>query len=271
MTQTIDLPDARKSTRTAKPERPAPALEARQGQAKPRPIGRLAAVPNVKQAEPEQPVAPAEPERPAPALESQRRQTKPQPQRQHADLPDVHDDSSRPQAEPKQPPTPSAMTQRAAFDELVRRADAGSETCLAGVRELLDEKPEIWRTVGDLSALAEKRWIELLSNGSKLMEESVPRRLKELKAELAGPHSTPLEQLLVDEVGVTWLASQHGEISAADESGGSLQQANFRLRRAESAQRRFMKALKTLTMIRALVPRGLMPVEAGGHPKKPGA
>ena len=88
---------------------------------------------------------------------------------------------------------------------------------------------------------------------------------------MAGPHATPLEKLLIDQVGVTWLAAQHGEISLADEPGGSLQQANFRLRRAESAQRRLLNAVKTLTMVRALVPRGLLPQSAGDLRERPEA
>jgi hypothetical protein len=150
------------------------------------------------------------------------------------------------------------MTQTQALVELARRASAGDETCLVGLRKLLDDKPEIWRTIGDVSILAEKSWIALLSRGNKLMDESIPRRLKEMKAELGGPAASPLEKVLIDLIGGTWLATQHGEIDAANSSGGSLQQANFRLRRAESAQRRLLNAVKTLQVVRALAPRGLL-------------
>src|ERR1019366_9278853 len=66
-----------------------------------------------------------------------------------------------------------------------------------------------------------------------------------------------LETMLVDLVATTWLAAQHGEAIAASPEGGSLQQASLRLRRAESSQRRFLNAVRTLTMVRALLPRGL--------------
>jgi hypothetical protein len=102
-----------------------------------------------------------------------------------------------------------------------------------------------------------------LSSGNTLIEESVSRRLKELKAELRGPRATALEELIIDLIGITFLAAQHGEIAAASPLGGSIQQANFRLRRAESAQRRFLNAIKTLAMLRALLPRGLRPLVHG--------
>ena len=46
-----------------------------------------------------------------------------------------------------------------------------------------------------------------------------------------------------------------GEINAA-QMGGSLEVSNFRLKRAESAQRRFASAVRSLTLVRALLPRG---------------
>jgi hypothetical protein len=127
-------------------------------------------------------------------------------------------------------------------------------SCLKRLRQLLDENPDLWRGAGDVGAIAERAWIEVLAEGNALISESVTRRLRELKIELAGAETTPLETLLVDVVGVTWLAAKHGEMHAAS-SGGSLQQAAFRLKRAEPAQRRFLGRIKTLAKIRALLPR----------------
>jgi len=191
----------------------------------------------------------------APEIRQERAKTRPK--CRPAALPRLKHDSPSPKAKPV-PAKP--LTQEEGFDELVRRANSGNKVCLAGLRKLLDEKPEIWRTVGNLSTLAEKYWTDLLSNGNKLAEESIPRRLKEMKAELAGPDPTPLEKMLIDMIGATWLAAQHGEISAASPPGASLRQANFWLKRAESAQRRLLNTVKMLTMVRALVPRGLMPM-----------
>jgi hypothetical protein len=164
------------------------------------------------------------------------------------------------------PPPPAVpITRSQALAELVRRAGEGNETCLAGLRQILDKDPELWRAAGDVSALAERMWIDLVANGNKLAEESIPRNLRELKVQLAGPSPTPLERLLMDYVGVTWLAAQHGEIGAA-QVGGSLDQAKLRLRRAESAQKRFTGAVKTFALIRALAPKGMPVVEESGKP-----
>jgi hypothetical protein len=152
--------------------------------------------------------------------------------------------------EPSATPT-TPLNQGQALQELVRRANEGNATCLAGMRQLLDDNPEIWQQAGDVASLATRSWIELMAAGNKLAEESIPRRLRAMKAELTSPHPTALERLLIDVIGVSWLAAMHGEVVAA-QSGGSIQQAAFRQRRAESCQRRLLRAMKTLEMVRAL-------------------
>jgi hypothetical protein len=43
--------------------------------------------------------------------------------------------------------------------------------------------------------------------------------------------------------------------------GSSLEQAAFKLKRAESSYRRLLAATKTLATLRALVPQGLVPAQ----------
>ena len=154
---------------------------------------------------------------------------------------------------PDEQPTP--ITQAKAFSELVRRSNLGNQQCLEALRAILDQQPGIWQAVGDVSKMAERAWIAVVSPGDKLVEESIQRRLIALKAEMGGVDPNPLEKMLIDLVGVSWLAVFEAEISAA-QSGGSPQQVSIRLRRAESAQKRFLRAIKTLTTVRALLPPG---------------
>src|SRR5262249_700087 len=67
-----------------------------------------------------------------------------------------------------------------------------------------------------------------------------------------------------DQIAITWLAALHGEIQAASPGAGSLQQAAFRLKRAESSLRRHVTAVRTLATLRALFPAGLAPT----HPPR---
>jgi hypothetical protein len=166
-----------------------------------------------------------------------------------------HQEPAPPEPSPASPVTPAQ-----ALAELSRRAGEGNESCLAGLRQLLDQRPEIWQAAGSVTGLIERMWAELLASGNRLVEESILRKVKELKAELAEVSATPLEALLVDYIGITYLAAMHGEISAAQD-GGSVEQVKLRLRRAESGHKRFTGAVKALSLVRALMPRKVVPVE----------
>jgi hypothetical protein len=145
------------------------------------------------------------------------------------------------------------------FKEVVARANQGERLAVDRLKSFLDLNPDIWGKAGDLAAVAERAWVELIAGQDVFRTESVKRRLVELKDHLKGPHPTALEALLVDLVGVAWLGVHHAEIQAASPTSGSLAQAAFKLRRAESSQKRLLAATKTLATLRALVPQGLVP------------
>lgn len=154
------------------------------------------------------------------------------------------------------------LSQDRLFVELIRRASGGNKQCIARLREILDSQPEIWQRAGDLGLMAQRSWIDLISGDNALAEESIRRKVEQIKRDLAGNSPTPLEGLLVDLIGVTWLAAFHGEAAAAD-AGGSVQQVTLRLRRAEAAQRRFLRAIKTLGTFRDLMQRASQQGGAG--------
>lgn len=159
------------------------------------------------------------------------------------------------------PPNPAALT--AALQGLVQRANAGDRQAVTDLRQALDEHPEIWQSCGNLSKMAERAWLELIGGDQVLSVESIKRSLKELKADLLGPHPTVIERVLVDSAAISYLALRHSEISAANPGSQSLGLATLRLRRCESAHRRFTSSLKILTLLRAKAPEGLVPLNGG--------
>jgi hypothetical protein len=161
------------------------------------------------------------------------------------------DNGSRPQ----QP----ILTRSEAVLALTARANSGSKDALAALRRLLDQCPEVWTHVGDLARHAEAAWLDLISAGDRLVAESAKRRVALLKSQLAGPTPSPLESLLVDQVACTWLAAQYSEAASAKPGSTSPNEATYRLKRAETAQKRHLAAVRTLAALRALVPRGLVP------------
>lgn len=163
-------------------------------------------------------------------------------------------------ARPSQPP--QEMPTKRELHALVTRAKQGDASALPRIRAILDHHPEIWETVGDLARYVEAAWIDLIAGDDALVRESMKRQACEWRAALSGPHATQAEKMLVDLVVNNWLAAQQAEHAQATQTGagGSLMQASYRLKRAESAQRKFLSAMKMLTTLRAAVPEGLAPI-----------
>jgi hypothetical protein len=160
---------------------------------------------------------------------------------------------ARPDAEAPAGPPPFARSE--ALKILVERANAGNPQCLRGLRKILDNSPEIWQAVGDLTRHAELAWTDLVGGGDHLVLEAVKRHLARMKEQLAGSEPTPVEQLLVEQVALSWLASRYADMASAKPGPSSLGEAKAQLRRSESAQRRRLAALKMLTELRAYLKR----------------
>lgn len=154
----------------------------------------------------------------------------------------------------------NAVNLLATLNDLAQRANAGVPGALDELRTFMDRHPEIEQHVGDLASRAEHAWLDLLSAGSSVSREALERRIGHLRSEISGDHATTLERLLGDTIVIAHLAHHHAAILEAN-SGGSVPQAALRFRRAESAQRRYLAAVKTLATLRQRLPAGLAPLD----------
>jgi hypothetical protein len=160
--------------------------------------------------------------------------------------------------------TPAEPSVTVELRALVQRAQAGDPQALPRIRELLETFPQIWEHLGDLSALAERAWIAVLAADHPLAVESMRRTTQEMKQDLAGDSPSRLERMMADQVIVSWMELKYLEGVSADAGPGSLRQAGFQLKRLESAQRRYLSAVKALTTVRALLPAGVVPPRPQG-------
>src|SRR5262245_14067558 len=93
--------------------------------------------------------------------------------------------TTAPAAPPRAPPAAQALPfDEASFRLLVEGANGGDRQALLRLRQLLDERPEIWRRAGDLTALAERAWAELIGGANALFAESLARSIAALKEAL---------------------------------------------------------------------------------------
>jgi hypothetical protein len=136
---------------------------------------------------------------------------------------------------------------------LVDRANQGDTTVLPALRKVFDEHPELWGENGDLARIVETAWLKRMGGKDELFKESVSRHLRALRKELRGPTPSPLERLLVDRIGVCWLALHYAEAIYAQTVGDlTLKQGEHYQDRIDRSQKRYLAAIKALAQIRRL-------------------
>jgi hypothetical protein len=154
------------------------------------------------------------------------------------------------------------------LQQLVARAQQGDHSVLPELRQALDGDASLWGRVGDLAVQAEAIWLNLVAGKDLFLRETVERKMKELRAELAGPGPSPLERLLVDRVVACWLQVNYADCiypqSSAQESTPAIRQEL--MKRQESAQRRYLAALKALELVRKHVRPAISPVDLAARP-----
>jgi hypothetical protein len=139
--------------------------------------------------------------------------------------------------------------------ELVRRAQEGDTSILPELRQFLDLNPSVWQVGGDLAVQAQGAWLRLLAPKDLLFRESVERKMDALRAELAGPSSSPLEGLLIERVVACWMQTLYADTAYAQLHGKQTTPAVRQelMRRQESSQRRYLAAIGRLAAVRKLL------------------
>lgn len=138
--------------------------------------------------------------------------------------------------------------------DVLFRSRGGDLTALAELRTVLDQNPQIWRDYGNLAAHARDAWIRLIAGTDLVLKESLVRQVEAMQTELAGPAPSPLETLLIERIGATWLQVAYSDAAVAQAGDISLKQAEHARKRQDSAHRRYLQAIATLATVRRLLP-----------------
>jgi hypothetical protein len=147
------------------------------------------------------------------------------------------------------------------LQRLVERAEGGDEGVMPELRAALDANPWVWQRYGDLGRQSEAAWLQLVAGKNLLLLEATQRKAEQLRAELAGPAPSPLERLLVERVVACWLQTNFADASYAQLKGNDPAQHTAALRRQNSAQQRYLQAVKALATVRKLLRPAPAPVE----------
>ena len=141
-------------------------------------------------------------------------------------------------------------------DSVVEPAQEGEAATLDRSKEALNETPADFQQAGNLGLLAAAAQIGLIAGKNVALCKSLWRQMAEVKAKLAGANASPLESLLVDQIGICWLQAHAADLALAQRLDISLRQAKFLENRRDQAHRRLTTAIKGLATVRKLLPAG---------------
>jgi hypothetical protein len=143
---------------------------------------------------------------------------------------------------------------RDAFQALVKRANKGDEDALAELRQTLSDNPQIWQAVGNLALHARMVLARAIAGGDQFVLDSLLRYANELESSLVAPQSGPLERLAVQRIVAAWLECNYAALQGAEPHGETLKHAKFALEIRESADKRFHAAIRSLALVRQMLP-----------------
>ena len=181
----------------------------------------------------------------------------------------VQEDALQPQSEHL---TPKAFGKT--FERVRKRADAGDEHAREVLRKYLDGHPEIAAVVGNMARCAESAVVEAVARGEWFASEALKRESARMRRELAGPTPTPLEAMAIERIILTWTQLQYVETQFIQVQK-DLDLAKYWLKRQQQADKIYREAVKSLLLVRALLPAAPAGppaiVDAGPQAAKPEA
>lgn len=122
------------------------------------------------------------------------------------------------------------------------------------LREFLSGGPRVAPDPTDLVGRAEAGWVALVAGADDGRRRDLARRLAEFKAGL-GAAASPLEQVLVAQIGTVWLESYYFSIRTTGAGGEGVPPAHLRflVGAADAAHRRLAFLVRQLATVRGLL------------------
>jgi hypothetical protein len=141
--------------------------------------------------------------------------------------------------------------------ELVKKTHKESPKSedLAALQQLLNERPDFWRGVGDMANRTLDHLCRTYYQQSAYMRECVMRRVKEMREQSGYSQSSFLERILIEQILVCYVNLYVLEINSAGKlcESHSTDTGLYWDRRLDGAQRRFTRACETLARVRKLM------------------
>lgn len=151
------------------------------------------------------------------------------------------------------------LPSREKFDRLRKLANEGDQDAQSRLRKFLDQHEEICEQLGNMADHAQASLIRQIAGDDFVLAEAIRRKAAEMRRELAGAFPTPLEILGAERVVASWLQLQWVQ-SACERVEGDIRSATFWLKRQGQAEKLYHAAIRSLLLMRTLLPAAVRPV-----------
>jgi hypothetical protein len=145
------------------------------------------------------------------------------------------------------------------LEALSQKAENGDKQARRELRRAVREStPDVVAEASDLSSRSSWLLIKTVAADDPLLEEALEKRLELMRSEIAGVDPSPLEVLLVQRVVSCWLLVEFFEVLMSaqlyreNKNRVPLSYLKHMIRWQESAQRRYLSAIKELVRVRKL-------------------
>ena len=149
--------------------------------------------------------------------------------------------------------TPNADPSNDLPVEMLNRAKEGDKTVLPLLREWIGESDGILSRVMDVATHVEEILVESTCGKNLLYREVMVRDIHALADKLAGPGSSPVENLLARRASLCWYTVHIYEKKYARSKSVTLALGNYLEDRIDRAHRRLLTSLKTLATVHRLM------------------
>jgi hypothetical protein len=140
--------------------------------------------------------------------------------------------------------------------ELVSRCRRGDSEAAKTLRRVLDEHPNLYDGLGQVSQKVQIKWIHAIAGSDLFEREMLLRATVNLRQSLIDEGTgTQLERLVVEQVVSSHLQQAFHESREAHSASKGGETSKYRLDAVERASNRHVKALGALATLRSMMPR----------------
>jgi hypothetical protein len=139
------------------------------------------------------------------------------------------------------------------YNDFWNRAAAGDRSTLDQLKRHFDIAPEHYTALfrGDLAGRVVDAILDRVAGKDLRQREAIRRKVETDRKELAGPLPSPIEAILAERSAVLYMAAHEADLFMyRNMEILSTKRADFHERRRDRANRRFLLALKALTLVK---------------------